>query len=249
MNNFDLTIHLTFFFCTAGIPSLSATTTLSVNIINSNDKDPYFIPATQRAEVREDAKIGTRILQLQAHDPDIVSTDALAFEALEPITAVNKNGKEVTDNASFKNLFAVDRFGNVTVNGPLDRDFFAVVRLTIVVTDTTAPTLQQGKGLLVITIIEVNELPPVRQTYLFVAFCVHRNLRQFHFYREKKIIPKCHLCHRIHSSTTPSALAIVNNISMESFVQFAGGKKKISRGKKKEMRKSFLVVLLIHAKT
>lgn len=150
------------FFRNAGIPSLSATTTLSVNIINSNDKDPYFIPVTQRAEVREDAKIGTRILQLQAHDPDILSSDALAFEAREPITGVNKNGKEVTDNASFKNLFAVDRFGNVTVNGPLDRDFFAVVRLTIVVTDTSAPILQQGKGLLVITIIEVNELPPVR---------------------------------------------------------------------------------------
>lgn len=166
------------FLCITGIPSLSATTTLSVNIINSNDKDPYFIPATQRAEVREDAKIGTRILQLQAHDPDILSSDALAFEALEPITAVNKNGKEVTDNAAFKNLFAVDRFGNVTVNGPLDRDFFAVVRLTIVVTDTTAPTLQQGKGLLVITIIEVNELPPVRRTAicLFIVHRIYRNL-------------------------------------------------------------------------
>lgn len=121
--------------------------------------------------MREDARVGTRILQLQAHDPDILSSDALAFEALEPITAVNKNGKEVTDNAAFKNLFAVDRFGNVTVNGPLDRDFFAVVRLTIVVTDTTAPTLQQGKGLLVITIIEVNELPPVRLEFdLFICF-------------------------------------------------------------------------------
>lgn len=163
MNSHRILIECNHFICIAGIPSLSATTTLSVKIINSNDKDPYFIPATQRAEVREDARIGTRILQLQAHDPDILSSEALAFEALEPITAVNKNGKEVTDNAAFKNLFAVDRFGNVTVNGPLDRDLFAVVRLTILVTDTTAPTPQQGKGLLVITIIEVNELPPVRR--------------------------------------------------------------------------------------
>lgn len=162
--------------CIAGIPSLSATTTLSMNIINSNDKDPYFIPATQRAEVREDAKIGTRIHQLQAHDPDITSNDVLAFEAHEPISAVNKNGKEVTDSDAFKNLFAVDRFGNVTVNGPLDRDFFAVVRLTIVVTDTTAPTLQQGKGLLVITIIEVNELPPVK--YILFDF-LQKYLIQF----------------------------------------------------------------------
>lgn len=36
-----------------------------------------------------------------------------------------------------------------------------VVRITVLVTDTTAPFIQQGKGLLVITIIDVNEKPPV----------------------------------------------------------------------------------------
>lgn len=148
-------------FVSAGIPSLSATTTLSVNIINSNDKDPYFTPQTQRAEVREDAQIGTRIHQLMAHDPDVTSQDALIYETIEPITAVSKNGKEVTDNNAFKKLFLVDKYGNVTVNGSLDRDYYAVVRLTVTVTDTTAPTLQLGQGVLVVTIIEVNELPPV----------------------------------------------------------------------------------------
>lgn len=34
-----------------GTPSLSGTATLTVNIVNSNDKDPYFTPATQHAEV------------------------------------------------------------------------------------------------------------------------------------------------------------------------------------------------------
>lgn len=156
-------VFLLFFFLNSyqGIPSLSGTAILAVNIINSNDKDPFFTPITQRTEVREDAKIGTRIHQLVAHDPDIASIHALTFEATEPITAVNKNGKEITDTNAFKNLFAVDRYGNVTVNGILDRDLFAVVRLNVLVTDTSAPILQQGKGLLVITIIEVNELPPV----------------------------------------------------------------------------------------
>jgi hypothetical protein len=36
-----------------------------------------------------------------------------------------------------------------------------VIRLNVVVTDTSAPVLQQGKGLLIITIIDVNEMPPV----------------------------------------------------------------------------------------
>lgn len=115
----------------------------------------------QRTEVREDAQIGKRIYQLVAHDPDVVSNDVLEYEVVEPITAVNKNGKKVIDSNAFKNLFAVDRNGVVTVNGLLDRDFYAVVRLTVLVTDTTASTLQQGKGLLIITIIEVNEMPPV----------------------------------------------------------------------------------------
>lgn len=96
-----------------------------------------------------------------AHDPDVTSHDALIYEAIEPITAVSKNGKEVTDNNAFKRLFLVDKYGNVTVNGSLDRDYYAVVRLTVSVTDTTAPALQQGQGVLVVTIIEVNELPPV----------------------------------------------------------------------------------------
>lgn len=156
----DCNVFNEFFFPRVGIPSLSGTATLSINLINSNDKDPFFIPATQRTEVREDAPIGKRIYRLVAHDPDVLSNDVLTYEVSEPITAVNKNGKEVTDS-EFKNLFAVDKYGNVTVNGLLDRDLFAVVRLTILVTDTTAPTLQQGKGLLVITIIEVNEMPPV----------------------------------------------------------------------------------------
>lgn len=153
-----------------GIPSLSATTILLVNIINSNDKDPYFTPQTQRAEVREDAQIGTRIHQLMAHDPDVITQDALIYDVIEPITGVSKNGKEIMDNNAFKNLFVVDKYGNVTVNGPLDRDYFAVVRLTVVVTDTTAPVLQQGKGILIITIIEVNELPPVSESYLLFFY-------------------------------------------------------------------------------
>lgn len=34
-----------------GVPSLTGTTTLTVNIINTNDKIPYFVPTTQTAEV------------------------------------------------------------------------------------------------------------------------------------------------------------------------------------------------------
>ena len=41
-----------------------------------------------------------------------------------------------------------------------------VIRMTVLVTDTTAPTVQQGEGLLILTVIDVNELPPVSRTNL-----------------------------------------------------------------------------------
>ena len=46
-------------------------------------------------------------------------------------------------------FFAVDQmYGEVTVMRVLDRDIAAVVRITVVVTDPTAPITQQGKGIL-----------------------------------------------------------------------------------------------------
>ncbi|CAG2057651.1 unnamed protein product, partial [Timema podura] len=89
-----------------GIPSLTGTTTLTVNIVNSNDKDPYFSPPTQRAEVRndvsEDAATGTVFYTLNAKDPDINDTEVLHFAAIDPITAVDKNGKQVEHTEDFK---------------------------------------------------------------------------------------------------------------------------------------------------
>ncbi|KAG4077206.1 hypothetical protein HA402_016193 [Bradysia odoriphaga] len=168
-----------------GIPSLSGTASITVTIVNSNDKDPYFTPATQRAEVastdllyslrefhqnflvfrlllqvREDTEVGTSFYTLVALDPDIATSEALNYAATEPITAVDKDGNEVTNDDEFKDLFSIDRTGRVSVTKKLDRDKFAVIRITTLVTDTTASTIQQGKGMLVITIIDVNELPP-----------------------------------------------------------------------------------------
>uniref|UniRef100_A0A182QKL0 Cadherin domain-containing protein n=1 Tax=Anopheles farauti TaxID=69004 RepID=A0A182QKL0_9DIPT len=145
----------------AGTPSLSGTTALTVSIINSNDKAPYFTPTTQRAEVSEDAPIGTLVHTLVAVDPDVASSESLDYAATEPITAVDKNGKEVGEMEDFKDMFMIDRSGKVFVNRRLLRDSFAVIRITVLVTDTTAPSIQQGEGLLIITITDVNEEPPL----------------------------------------------------------------------------------------
>lgn len=145
---------------------MSGTASLTVHIVNSNDKDPYFTPSTQRAEIAEDQPIGTLVHRLVALDPDVASAELLSYAATEPITAVDKDGVEISGTEEFKYLFNVDRSGRVTVARKLHRDQYAVVRITVLVTDTTAPTTQQGEGLLVITIIGVNDVPPVS-----VAWC------------------------------------------------------------------------------
>ncbi|KAJ8974157.1 hypothetical protein NQ317_003207 [Molorchus minor] len=145
-----------------GTPSLTGTTTLIVNVVNTNDKLPYFVPTTQTADVMEDAVVGTIIHSLVALDPDVNSTDALNFAATEPITALDKHGNEVTGNDVFKEFFYINKnTGKVSVMNPLQRDVAATVRITVLVTDITAPTVQQGEGLLVITIGDVNDSPPM----------------------------------------------------------------------------------------
>ncbi|XP_012135516.1 cadherin 87A isoform X2 [Megachile rotundata] len=155
------TYHIEVIALDKGTPSLTGTTTLMINVENSNDKAPYFTPETQRAEVTEDTPIGTVFTTLKATDPDSASLEALNFAISEPITAIDRNGQRVNDSKSFKDFFAVDRAtGQVSVVRPLDRDTAATISITIVVSDTTAPTLQQGRGTLVVTIIDVNHLAP-----------------------------------------------------------------------------------------
>lgn len=146
-----------------GTPSLTGTATLMIKIENNNNKSPYFTPPTQRAEVTEDSPVGTVFTTLKAVDPDSTSQDALKYSITEPITAIDKNGQQVTtkSSSSFKEFFAVDpKSGQVSVVRSLDREIAATVSLNVLVTDTSATVLQQGAGTLVITIIDVNHQPP-----------------------------------------------------------------------------------------
>ncbi|ALC46335.1 Cad87A [Drosophila busckii] len=143
-----------------GTPSLTGTSTLTINVQNSNDKDPYFVPATQHAEVRADAPTGQLVYTLIALDPDVATHNALEFAATDDITAIDKEGKELPQSEQFKEYFAITRAGKVLVNRQLDRNLFAVMRINVLVTDSTAPNVQQGRGLLIIQIIDVNKIPP-----------------------------------------------------------------------------------------
>ncbi|KAL0881320.1 hypothetical protein ABMA27_001201 [Loxostege sticticalis] len=146
-----------------GMPSLTGTTELTVHVINVNDKKPYFTPPIQRAEVSADADIGTPVHNLIAVDPDITDNGLLVYELLNDrlIKAVDKNGKEVSDEGIFGSWFSIHPNGTVSVAQRLDRSRAAVLSLPVAVTDASAPTLQQTEGELIINIVDVNRHAPV----------------------------------------------------------------------------------------
>ncbi|CAG9787488.1 unnamed protein product [Diatraea saccharalis] len=131
-----------------GMPSLTGTTELTVHVINVNDKKPSFTPPVQRAEVSADAEIGTVVHNLIAVDPDITDNSLLVYEMLQDrvIKAVDKNGKEVSDEGIFGSWFAVQPNGSVIVAQKLDRGRAAVLTLPVAVTDASALTLQQTEA-------------------------------------------------------------------------------------------------------
>jgi hypothetical protein len=103
--------------------------------------------------VSEDATPGTLVHQLLASDPDVEDPNGLEYSIVDPIIAVDSRGKRLTDVSSARDFFELDkRTGAVSVAGTLDRSEAAIVTLTVKVADTSARTLQEGTGWLMIAL-------------------------------------------------------------------------------------------------
>ncbi|KAK8743275.1 hypothetical protein OTU49_001344 [Cherax quadricarinatus] len=147
-----------------GIPQQTSTSTLTVSIINNNDKSPYFTPTTQRTQVSEDLQEGTTFYKLTAQDPDVEGEGALVFGVNLPVSAVDSEGRPVEgpQRDALADVFVVDPVtGSVTVARKLNRAVATEVTLGVTVTDMSATPPQVGHGNLVITIVDVNDFPPV----------------------------------------------------------------------------------------
>lgn len=96
----------------------------------------------------EDVPIGTVIYRLIAHDPDTSDESALNFSLeTSAITGINSNGNQLEDNSDIKNWFKVRASnGDVVVANTIDRNIAAIVSLSVIVTDTSAPDIQQSTG-------------------------------------------------------------------------------------------------------
>ncbi|KAL0966900.1 hypothetical protein UPYG_G00302000 [Umbra pygmaea] len=130
------------------------TATVRLNVENV-DEPPLFTSPLTRVVISESAKVGVSIGTVSAHDPDSNNS---------PIRySIDRN----TDLERFFNIDAST--GVITTAKPLDREVNAVHNITIFATESLDP-LQVGKGVVLITVTDINDNAPVfaieYETYL-----------------------------------------------------------------------------------
>uniref|UniRef100_A0A8C7CT07 Cadherin 7 n=1 Tax=Oncorhynchus kisutch TaxID=8019 RepID=A0A8C7CT07_ONCKI len=125
--------------------SFSDTTSVKVTVEDVNEP-PVFPTQLNKMVVSEDARVGISIGRVSAHDPDS-SNSAIRY-------SIDRN----TDLERFFNVDALS--GVISTAKPLDREVNSVHNLTILAMESHDPT-QVGKGFAVITVLDINDNPPV----------------------------------------------------------------------------------------
>lgn len=98
-----------------GWPVLTGSASVLVTVMDKNNHPPRFVPISQHAQATETAKLNSIIHTLSAVDRDALP-GSLRYSLVEPITAVDRDGRDVKMNTMFKVRFFL--LGHVS-NGQL----------------------------------------------------------------------------------------------------------------------------------
>lgn len=129
-----------------GTPPKTNTTTLSVNVIDSNDNAPRFYSSQIQETVLESVSVGHNIVRVQAYDADEGSNSEITYSITERDT-------------NFP--FAVDsRTGQIHTTKPLDREEKHRYSFQVVAMDGGAPP-KSGSTTIQITVQDVNDNNPI----------------------------------------------------------------------------------------
>uniref|UniRef100_A0A3Q1AQ38 Cadherin domain-containing protein n=1 Tax=Amphiprion ocellaris TaxID=80972 RepID=A0A3Q1AQ38_AMPOC len=123
----------------------SDTTSVKVTVEDVNEP-PVFSTPLSKMSVSEDAKVGTSIGRVSAHDPD-TSNSGIRY-------SIDRN----TDLERFFNVDALS--GVISTAKPLDREANSVHNLTIFAIESQDP-MEIGKGIALITVLDINDNAPV----------------------------------------------------------------------------------------
>ena len=156
LNLFDFEIspqvNVSIFANDRGLPQMTGTTTLLIDIMNIDEEPPIFQAMTCDTTVSEDISIGTVVTSCTATDPDTMAT-----------------GNQLPVTYSLINQFfeVNSANGDIITRTLLDREINGGISVTITVTDLSGRSASRR---VVIRITDVNDTPP---QFLGVSFSYH----------------------------------------------------------------------------
>ncbi|XP_075054561.1 protocadherin-16 [Mixophyes fleayi] len=140
----------------SGIPSLSATTIVTVSLLDLNDNTPAFSAASFNAEVPEDTPVGSLVLKLAALDPDHGPNGRITFHL--------SNGTQ--------GAFHIDPLtGHITTAIQLDRERRAAYTFLAWAMDSDPCGPRSAEASVTVIVKDVNDNPPA-----FLRSPFHLNL-------------------------------------------------------------------------
>ncbi|XP_026296983.1 fat-like cadherin-related tumor suppressor homolog isoform X4 [Apis mellifera] len=129
-----------------GIPPLSNHATVNITVIDSNDNAPIFSEVSYRASIREDAKIGEKVIQVFANDLD---------------SEENGNVSYYIERGDRQKQFSIDqKTGQIIVAAPLDREEIGNYVLEVHARDSGIPVLSSFV-MVNIEVLDANDNSPL----------------------------------------------------------------------------------------
>ncbi|KAI1733203.1 cadherin domain-containing protein [Ditylenchus destructor] len=134
-------------------PSVSASCTVVVDVLDIQDNAPVFERNSYFAEIREDAPIGTTVLSVFARDFDDGPNGEVEYSL--------NYGDESENLGRYLDIFSINpNSGVIQTAKELDREQVSLVRMKVVATDNGKPEKFSSSALVEVSILDVNDNTP-----------------------------------------------------------------------------------------
>ena len=133
-----------------GVPALTGTLTVEVQVNDANDNSPVFQQPSYEVRVREDTVVGDVILQVLASDPDIGPNADVVYSLASPTPNANPGLL----------IFAIrNTTGELVLQKPLDYEAQTAYHLLVTAKDR-GPNAIPTQARVVVIVVDVNDHAP-----------------------------------------------------------------------------------------
>lgn len=141
----------------AGVPNLSTSTTIVIDVMDENDNAPEFMHSEAKVSAVETLPIGSDLVTFQATDADLGANSDIVFS----IGAGNMH-----------DTFRIDsRSGTLYLEKPLDYEMQRFYHLNITASDQGSPSLVSSITF-VVTVEDANDNAPIFPRYWIFMHCI-----------------------------------------------------------------------------